>query len=601
MMIRAFHILVWMLAAPAAVFAQEVAQSPAEPPQKPEVESVEITGNDQISMDRLQRVMLLRESSFFNNVRFDETIFKGDLESIILFYQRNGYLQAHVVSAVVDTFPENKVGIKIDVGEGSQTLLDGIGFTGNRVFPDSELRGQIALQSGDPYRRTDIDDATTQLLRFYADHGYLESNIDAQVQVDDATHRASVTFDITERDGFRIGDIRIEGLEKTKQRIVTRELQFHAGDMVNYSRLLRSQRELYLTGLFRSVYVRPVAAAVGDSTRRDILIDLVENDSGEFNVSVGYDTIERLRTRLEVLTNNFRGTAVKMGASAKWSVKQNTFGGSLTDPRFLNTRWQTDLNVTRDFIIEPGYSTRSLGGAFTIGRKFQQNSRINFTYRYDLNKYFNLKLSELPEDKKSNISSFRTSFVYDTRNNLFNTTQGFYFELSNEYGGFFVGNAKTFDRIVGIVKYFYPASDVLVLGSAIELGVIDSQGGLSRIPLSERFYAGGPSSIRGFSYRKVGPLDDNLKPVGGSIKLVWNVLEARRNLWRWLNGAVFYDLGNVWTGSSQLNLRDIRHGAGVGLRISTPIGLARIDYGFKLDKRAGEDRTELYFSMGQAF
>ena len=577
----------------------------AQEEQPPRIESIEILGNDEVSGNLLKQVMLLRASSMFNTVRYNREIFMGDLDSIIQYYHRSGYLQAAISDTLMQALPENRVRLVITIAEGALTAIETVGFSGNNRFTSEELAAIISITPGDPYRQSDIDTATSQLLRFFADHGYLESEVNARVDVDDETHTAVVIFDISERDGFYIDSVRVEGLDKTKRGVVMREVDFGHGDMVNYSKLLNTQRELYLTGLFRSVYVRPVppVSVLVDSiggAQRDILIDLEENISGEFNVSVGYDTVERLRSRIELYNNNLRGSALKMGVTGLWSTIQNKIAASLTEPRLFNTRWQNDLNLYREYRQEPGYNTHLFGGMTTLGRRFSTNSRINFAYRYDGNRYTVVKLSDFP-DKAAKTSSFKTSFVYDTRNNLFNSSKGFYFELTNEYGGFFVGNVRTFSRVTTIIKYFYPLSNVLVLGSAIEGGIIDSQGGLSRIPLSERFYAGGPNSIRGFAYRKVGPLDAREKPVGGSIKLVWNVLEIRRNLWRWLNGAMFYDMGNVWTNTADLNLRDIRHGAGVGLRISTPLGLARIDYGFKLDKRANEDRTELYFSMGQAF
>ena len=130
---------------------------------------------------------------------------------------------------------------------------------------------------------------------------------------------------------------------------------------------------------------------------------------------------------------------------------------------------------------------------------------------------------------------------------------------------------------------------------------MDSPDGLERIPLHERFYAGGPNSLRAFDYQKAGPLDEKRVPTGGRLLIVWSIIEIRRSLYKMIGGAVFVDAGNVWTKPEMFKFRGLRAALGFGLRVNTPIGLARLDYGINLDRRTGEPRAKLYFSMGQAF
>ncbi|MBN2287830.1 MAG: BamA/TamA family outer membrane protein [Candidatus Glassbacteria bacterium] len=130
---------------------------------------------------------------------------------------------------------------------------------------------------------------------------------------------------------------------------------------------------------------------------------------------------------------------------------------------------------------------------------------------------------------------------------------------------------------------------------------MDSRNGLTGIPLHERFYAGGPHSLRAFSYQKAGPLDRDRMPIGGRLKLVWNVVELRRTLYKLVGGVLFVDVGNVWLDPGSFALDEIRTSIGCGLRLNTPIGMGRLDYGYNPERRPGEPRGKLYFSMGQAF
>jgi len=205
------------------------------------------------------------------------------------------------------------------------------------------------------------------------------------------------------------------------------------------------------------------------------------------------------------------------------------------------------------------------------------------------------------EDPKSNTRSVKVMFNRDTRDNLFDATKGFYLEASSEFGGFFTAKTRKFIRFNGQFKYFYPFNSLTIIGTSVELGIMDADGGLSYIPLHERFYTGGPNSMRGFEYEKLGPLDKKRIPIGGKIKFVWNLIEVRRTIYKMIGGVFFIDIGNVWLTSRDMGLRDVRFAIGLGLRVNTPIGLGRLDYGFNVDRQKHEPRGQLYFSMGQAF
>ena len=136
---------------------------------------------------------------------------------------------------------------------------------------------------------------------------------------------------------------------------------------------------------------------------------------------------------------------------------------------------------------------------------------------------------------------------------------------------------------------------------ASNTGWMDFFGTSKDIPLNERFYAGGPNSLRGFGYQLVGPLDKERDPIGGRLKVAWNVLEIRQSLYKMIGLAFFADVGNVWLGPKHFHFNDFRSCVGAGLRANTPIGIVRLDYGINLGPKEGEPQAKLYFNMGQAF
>ena len=129
---------------------------------------------------------------------------------------------------------------------------------------------------------------------------------------------------------------------------------------------------------------------------------------------------------------------------------------------------------------------------------------------------------------------------------------------------------------------------------------MDKYGESVDIPLNERFYAGGPTSVRGFGYQMLGPTDPDGDPLGGRFKIVGNI-ELRRTLFKIIGGALFVDVGNVWSRTDAFRLDDIRMAVGAGLRASSPLGIIRLDYGLNVDPRNNEPNAKIHLGMGQAF
>ena len=568
---------------------------------KLKVDDVSFTGIKAFTTRHLSHVMITRESHFLRSFHYNEEVFQEDLKALELFYHQNGYLDAVTTDYHVQVDSTRfKAYIKITISEGELTHVEGVSVLGNNVFPDSLLLEKISILQGEPFQPKKIEDSTVNILTFYADHGYLDAEVQPDIKINTEMNRALVDFNIKEKVPFTIGDIHLKGLEKTRKNVAMRELLFNPGEVVNYSLLLKSQRNIYMTGLFQSVFIRPQTSVNGDSTKKDILVDVKENISGEFNMAFGYGSVERVRGKMEVYNNNVRGTSLKLGLVGTISFIQHSIEMSFTNPWTLGTPMRTDMNLIQENKDEPGYDLSRIGGKMIIGRRFQNNN-ITLTYRHENTKLSNIKVKIITDTPKSNTRSLKLSFINDTRDNLFNSTKGVFFETSGEFGGFFTSRTIKFYRIIGQLKYYYPLNPHTVIATSLESGLMDAEGGFGLIPLHERFYAGGPNSLRSFEYEKVGPLDIKRVPIGGKLKFVWNILEVRRTLYKMIGGVVFADIGNVWLKPDNVSLGDLRTSLGLGLRISTPIGLARLDYGINTDRRKGEPQGQVYFSMGQAF
>ncbi len=566
-----------------------------------EIKSVRFEENQAYTDDRLLNVMVNRPSSFLNTSKFRPQVFEQDLKNISLFYRNRGYLEAQVADyQVLKDTTEMEIEIVIQISEGQQTMVGSVSLLGNEFFSDEQLQKYVKINAEDPLFQEKINTTTLDLLQLYANDGFLDAEVKPDVRVKEENHLALVDFVITEGIQYIIDEIEIIGLEKTEPHVVKRELKFDTDDILNYSKLLESQRKLYQTGLFQGVFIKP-DSVIKNKRKRDVIVEVKENVPAEFNVAVGYATIERFRGKLEIFTTNLRGNAQKLGLLTKASFINRKLQGSFTEPWTFGFPWQTDLNAKWEFLEEPSFELHRVVGQLSIGREFLRRSNLTLTFRAENATLSNVKTKNIPRDLTNDVRSLKLSLVYDTRNDLFNATRGLYVNLGSEFAGNFLRSTASFSRLTSEFKYFYPWTPNRILGTSLNTGLIYAKGGVDAIPLNERFFTGGPNSIRGFDYQEVGSVDESGIPVGGRLKIVWNVFEIRQTIYKMFGMVLFADVGNVWQSPEHFNLRDFRSAVGTGVRVNTPIGMLRLDFGINIDPQPDEPKTKLYIGMGQTF
>ncbi len=574
----------------------------AEKTKPPRVGSVSFEGNRAYDDARLEGLILTRPSRFLAPSTYHRDVFMDDLETLVAFYRQNGFLQALIVdTAVVVDSVENRVDISIELAEGARTMVEGVALFGNTFVADTALMEYVAIKKGDPLRRAAIEDAVVRILSLYAEHGFLSASVTPKVEVNDSAHLALVDFVVREGPSSRIGDITLSGVKRTQEHVIRRELDFSRGDTIRYSQLIRSQRRLYLTGLFESVFVRPAQSADTGAGERTILVEIREKPSSELAFSVGYGTIEKARGRAELNTINLAGTARKAGVALEANFIKQGASLSFSEPWTLGTRWKTDLSLFGRLRQEPAYHAEEIGGKLTLGRSLGAFTRVALAYRLENTSLSHIDVSTSVEDSKPRLRSLTLTLSYDSRDNLFDASSGSYMNWSNEVAGGPLKGSNTFAKSTVVLKRFHALGRSTVIGSALELGWMGAFGESDDVPISERFYTGGPTSLRGFSYQMVGPVDANGEPLGGRFKVVCNLLEIRRSIYKTMGGVLFCELGNVWKEPAAVRIGDLRTDVGAGLRINSPLGILRLDYGINLDRRRDEPSGRLFFSMGQAF
>jgi outer membrane protein insertion porin family len=578
----------------------------AEEKKPPEVTELTFSGNNTFDADRLRQLIVTKPAGFLGSRRYYPETLADDIANLTAFYRQHGFLQAAVTDTqvVIDSV-ENKARIHLKIEEGKQTRLEAMDVFGNSAYDDSTLLALVDLKPGDPFSSRAIENGMLSMLSLYANNGYLDASINPDARINDAARLAVVDFMVKERNRYHIGRINVAGNKRTNRHVITRELDFEPGQVVQYGELLKSQRRLYRTGLFQSVFVRPVPTEDTSATLKNILVEVEERTSSEFAAAVGYGTVEKVRGRLEISTINLSGSALQLGSSVYGSFIRQGVSGSFTEPWTLGTRWRTDINLAFELQQEPSYDLRRYTAKGSIGRSLSEEANITFTYRFENVDLMNVQADLDTLEIKPRVRSLAMTLARDSRDNIFDPKSGGVFEWVNELAGSFLSGNSRFFRTTLRASRFFSLDRKTVLASMLNVGWIDQLGSNEPVPLSERFYAGGPDALRGFGYQKVGPKDKDGDPLGGQVKVVLNAFELRRTIGRLLGvlfgAAAFVDAGGVWTDLQSVDLHGVRVSPGVGLRVSTPIGILRLDYAVNVDKRPGESRDKFYFSMGHTF
>jgi len=380
----------------------------------------------------------------------------------------------------------------------------------------------------------------------------------------------------------RVGEIIIEGNEKTKEHVIRRELTFQTGDILEMDAVRNSLRKLGQLGYFEPIV--PDFLVTEDPLVVDVLLPVTENKTGRAAFGAGYSSKDGLVGYIEVADTNFLGRGQTANIKWEFGSKLNTYDIGFTEPYLFGTTTSAGFNLYNrrrlqfDQETQSSYTVRSSGADVTLGRPLGAFTRGYLTLRADNSSTEPAEGSPLVPTSnrtRSIIASLRT----DTSDHLLYPTEGFRSNFAVETAGRFLGGDTEFTKYeTSFAKYLKAGSNNQTWAFRVMTGV-----GFGEIPLHEKFRVGGSETVRGYRY---GAMQ-------GDRMLVAQV-EYRFPINQTIHGAVFYDLGNAWEGSG-LDLHDLKQGAGVGIRFNTPLGVIRIDYGI------GENGGEAYFSLGPTF
>lgn len=333
-------------------------------------------------------------------------------------------------------------------------------------------------------------------------------------------------------------------------------------------------------------------------------VEVEERPPQSVSFGLGYGTEDQLRVRTGWQHRNLFGRARSLEISGKYSSLLYGIDATLHQRHWLRPLLELEIRGSARRESPPAYDADRFGGGVALGRPLWPHwtGRIGYAYEYNTNLRLESDVGEtlgLPEE--SRLSTFEFGLRRVQLDDALEPRRGTWLDLSVSPSLRGIGSDLDYLKAVLEGRTYLPVRDC-VLALRLRLGTLEPFGGSEQtdVPLVSRFYSGGSTSVRGFAFQKLGPLDEDGDPLGG-LSLAEGSAELRFPIWRRLSGVVFVDAGRLALDSSNIGGGDFYYSTGAGLRVRTPLGPLRLDYGFLLNPPSGIDRSRLYISVGHAF
>lgn len=557
-------------------------------------------GNKAFKAKTLKKIMRTKEGG-----AYDEYTLSTDKERIVLFYKNNGFREAKVVGLKKEVNLDSRIiNCYFTIDEGVQTKVSAIKFTGNKVISDEELTKIVRIRAGDPLIERKILIAKYRMTALYASNGYIYAEISSSI-INVGRDAVEVEFKISEGNPVIVGNISIEGNDKTKDKIIFREITLKEGTVYDPQKLLESQARIYGTDLFKAVRFELNGVAERKDTV-DVIFIVEEKKPRWVGFGTGFSTPSRIRINGAWGHDNFLNNGQKVEIRVTYTFNfqgdhREELYAVYHEPYLFDTPFKLELRPFCNKAKGIPYPRRevSWGGEASIGRYIGRNFQAFIRYKFERYRASALKDNQGELPAKPITNSILFSLFFDRRDNVFSPTRGYLLLSSYEYAGGILGGDNTFRKFSLDFSGFKEVW-TSVVAARLKLGHITG----GEAPLRDRFLLGGVNSIRGYDEDSICiKYDEELAGVecgGGNIMCLMN-LEIRLPLVTRLEMSYFIDVGGIWLNSSELSMSDLKAGVGFGLRYRTPIGPIRLDYGHKITDVEKQDIGKVYLAIGHMF
>ncbi len=585
---------------------------------KVRIHRINVDGNVKYKDKQIIKVIKTRAKTFFSSGYLNQETLDEDMERVLSFYEQNGFIDAAVDHEIAE-LPKGLIDINIHINEGKQYMAGHITLGGNSVVAEDEILAAMEnIKQGKVFSREKLSVDISKIRALYFDRGYIFADVKDTTSLDPVTGLVDIKLDIIEGGLAYVDKIKIQGNTRTRDIVIRRELRISPGERFDGGKLKRSKERLNNLGYFEDVGFD--IEDTDQSDRKDLVVQVKEAKTGSFSFGGGFSTVDKVIGFVEIEQRNFdfanwptfTGGGQNLKLRAETGSIRNNLLLSFTEPWLFDypisagfDAFRTERDREQD--IGYAYSEKRIGGNIRLGKEFSEYLSGRLAFRREMvtiqDLESNVSADLLAEEGTNAVSAVGGSLNFDSTDSAFNPTEGLVVRGDVDLAGGVLGGDKDFYRTQLSSSYYVPLKFKSVLEFRGRIGFVDAYGDSEKVPIFERFFAGGARTIRGYDERTVGPLDANTAdPIGGESIVVGNV-EYTIPLIEFVKLATFFDVGNVWAKTEDFASGDLKSGAGLGLRVKTPIGPINLDYGYPLNDEPGKEQRsgKFYFSVSRGF
>ena len=571
------------------------------------IKNILFSGNKNFSADELSDQIETKAETWISFL--DESgIYKKDILKLDVFrlegyYQDNGYLRARVQEPKINIDKKNKeINISISIEEGSKYRVGKITSNSDDTVSATDVLKALQMKTGDVYSLSKVRAGVMSIGDIYSERGYAYADVNPITKINENSRTVDVSIEVDRGRKVYVGEITVIGNTRTLDNVIRREFRLKEGELFDSVKLRRSKQRLNNLQFFEDVKIDTRRGKESDLV--DITTTVTERQTGSVNVGAGFSSSENLIFNAGISQNNFLGTGRRLVFSTNLSSRRTDFNLSFSDPRIFDTTMSGGVDAFNRKTNYYSYKARKTGGGLRLGKSLSEYDWTGINYNFSNTEITDVvTVSSYLKNETRVTSRVSPSFIRDTRDNFMNPSSGSRHVVRFDMAG--LGGTK-FHRMSYETSHYWPIVGKLVGMLHGSISWADGYGG-DDLPSFEKYYMGGPKSLRGYTIKNIGPKDGSGNPLGGNQSLLLNA-ELQYPFTKGFRGFLFYDRGNLYGGgndtsttSTTWDLANMRDSIGAGIRFLSPFGPVGFAYGIKLDQATGEESAEFHFSAGNSF
>ena len=602
-------------------------------------------GNTSIASARLESAIQTRPGGLLRRGGFTTDILADDVHRIQSLYQARGFLDVKVKAEPRLLGPgSDRLAPVFSIEEGQQYIVDSVELSGNQQVDETTLRREIATKEHQAFSPILVAQDRANILAAYESQGFRQADLRYEVSHPRPYH-VGVKYIIDEGPKLFVENVILTGLINTRPGTVRREVALKASAPLSLDSILATESNLYDLAIFNRVDVKE-APSFHDPNAKNTIVEMEEAQKYSLLYGIGYSSVEGVRGTFGISDSNFLGRARTLSLGLRAGRQRQRGSLSYTLGRVFDWKLPTVISgvvdnekaltqtagVRRALRGRPFDALRFIGATQSERRLSRRESffvRFNFqNVRIKVPPGLAIPLQFFREEERVRLSSVSIAYLNDSRDDATNPRSGFFLSGEALLSAKFIASERQFFRILTQGQYYRQVLPNVVLASSLRIGaILPFANNLSSsvdnpVPISERFFSGGATTLRGFPQDLAGPLlrdpktgevflvDENGEPdpqgrpvpLGGNALIIANA-ELRFPLYWFFSGAAFYDTGNVFRSITDLSNAGFSNTVGLGLRANTPVGPIRFDAGYNLNPPSlpGFKHWNLHFTIGHPF